>query len=129
MAFEKLETIIRSGRAGLPASIMLHGGSKSGRPAFIVNLSKEFAAQAAIGDGDKYDLLIGTDEEAGVIRLAPNATGLIAAQFNGKGGARFFCGHIERFGSEPREKEYCAAELVDDETGSIEITLPPWALA
>lgn len=127
MAFEKLETIIRSGRSGMPASVTLHGGSRSGRPAFIINLSKECAAQAEIFNGEKFNLLIGTGDDAGVVRLVPDAEGVISALTNGKGGVRFFCGHIARFGSGLREKEFCAAEI-DKEARCIEITLPAWAL-
>jgi hypothetical protein len=126
MAFEKLEIVVRSGRAGMPASVTLTGHA-SGRPGFLINLSKEFSEQMSIDAGDRFDLMIGTEDDLGTVRLVRDPDGLIEATLNGRGGAKFYCGHIERFGTEAREKHFCAAEF-DADTGAIEITLPPWAM-
>lgn len=60
------------------------------------------------------------------MRLVRSKAGLIVAAPISKGGAKFYCGHIERFGAEPQKKQFCAAEIVNADT--IEITLPPWAV-
>jgi hypothetical protein len=124
MAFEKLQHITASGRRGLPASVTLSG--RGGRPALKIALSMEFAARANFSAGAKFNLLIGADSDSGVVRLERDKAGIIVSQAMGKGGLQFFCGHIERFGGEPQEKQFCAAEIVDTDT--IEITLPPWAV-
>lgn len=124
MAFEKLEVVVAPSRKGLPASITLtcQGG---GRPAFSLALSQTFTAQAGFAAGEKFDLLVGTGDDQGVVRLVRNEDGLIEAQ-DAKGGLKFRAGHIERFGLAKRKKEYCAAEVVTFD--SVEITLPPWAM-
>lgn len=126
MAFEKLTTVIKSGRSGLPASVSLKGIRGGGRPPCVISLSKEFAEQAKIADEQKFDLLIGTGDEQGVVRLVRISNGLLPAKVGTKGGVAFYCGHIELFGSDAQDKQFCAAELVDADT--IEITLPPWAV-
>lgn len=95
-------------------------------PALKIALSQEFAAKAKFAAGEKFDLLIGADSEAGVVRLVRNNAGPVEAHTIGKGGLTFFCGHIERFGDAAQEKRFCAAEIIDAAT--VEITLPPWAL-
>jgi hypothetical protein len=127
MSFEKLEVLVASGRRGMPASVTLSGRDGGGRPALKIVLSASFATQAKISGGEKFDLLIGTGEEAGVVRLVRNVrAGILDARAMAKGGISFFCGHVERLGTEPQEKRFCAAEIIDADT--IEVTLPPWAL-
>ena len=100
--------------------------SEGGRPPCVISLSKAFAEQVRIADAEKFDLLIGTGDEQGVVRLVRAAGGILPASVGTKGGVAFYCGHIEQFGSEAQEKQFCAAEIVDADT--IEITLPPWAV-
>lgn len=128
MAFKKLMAISASGTSTnqWPASATLSvtGG---GRPALWISLAPYFAAEIKVKHGDKFDLLIGSDDDQGTVRLVPNPAGLLAARRNAKTtGVKFFCGHIERFGTEKSRKQWCAAEVVDG--GAIEITLPPWAM-
>lgn len=125
MDFEKLTTIIRSGRAGMPASVTLtcQGG---GRPACQIYLSAEFATAAKISAGEKFDLFIGTGDDAGAARLVRSDKGVLPARSIAKGGIKFFCGHIEQFPGEKREREFVMAEVIDADT--IEVVLPSWSV-
>jgi hypothetical protein len=125
MAFEKLQVVVASGRKGMPASVTLTCQGGGGRPACSIALSQAIVTQAAFAAGDKFDLLVGTGDDQGVARLARSADGLITAR-DAKGGLKFWAGHIERFGTDSKKKQWCAAEIVDADT--IEITLPPWAV-
>jgi hypothetical protein len=129
MAFEKLESIITGGGKGMPASIVVMGGGAL--PSLRIGLSKAFAGTAKIANGDKFDLLVGSGDERGVVRLVANTAGILKASEGAKGGFALYCGHVAQLGTDKRKKAYCAAELVDvDDRGplTIEITLPPWAL-
>jgi len=95
-------------------------------PSLRIALSKAFAERHELSNGDKFDLLIGTGDETGVVRLVRNTAGILNAAQGAKGGFTFFCGHVEQLGDQKRAKQYCAAEIID--AGTIEITLPPWAL-
>jgi len=124
MAFDKIEVLVTSGRAGLPASAKLdcRGG---GQPRLVLALQKHFIEAAwPVAAGERFDLLIGTAGEKGLLRLKRNETGVLRASIGAKGGATFNCGHIARFGDEPAAKEYCKAAVIDADT--VEIVLPPW---
>lgn len=129
MAFDKLEALVKSGRAGLPASVALSVMGKSGgggRPRCRVSFSAAFAAEAAIKDAERFDVLLGTGEQKGLLRLKRSKKGVAEAMTLPKsGGVSFNLGYIERFGSEPEERQYCNATLVDADT--IEVVLPSWA--
>ncbi len=124
MAFDRLETVVKSGRNGMPASVSLRS-NKGGRPGCYIGLSVAFAAELSIKASDKFDLLLGTGDKKGLIRLKRCERGIIAPKML-KGGAIFSCGFIERFGLEPEPKAFCHATAVDADT--IDITLPPWGL-
>ena len=124
MAFDRLETVVKSGRNGMPASVSLRS-NKGARPGCYIGLSVAFAGELSIKSADRFDLLLGTGDMKGLIRLKRCASGLIAPKML-KGGAIFSCGFIERFGTEPEPKQFCHAKLVDADT--IEIKLPAWGL-
>lgn len=124
MAFEQIAVLVKSNRAGMPASVSLsvRGG---GRPTCKVNLSKEFAGSFGLKKTDAFDLLLGTGGEKGLLRFKRSNTGIARPRIGKKGGATFHLGHIERFGTEPEPKQFCNAEAIDADT--IEIVLPKWA--
>ena len=95
-----------------------------GRPKLCVSLSKSFLVSFPVGKDERFDLLLGTGDKKGLLRLRRNAAGILQARIGKKGGASFHCGFIERFGAEPAEKEFCNASVIDADT--VEVVLPAW---
>ena len=77
MAFDRLEQAVKSGRNGMPASISLRA-SKSGRPGCYIGLSVAFSTDLSIKSADRFDLLLGTGDMKGLIRLKRCASGIVA---------------------------------------------------
>lgn len=75
--------------------------------------------------GELFDVLLGTGDQKGLMRLKRSKTGVAPAMITGKGGAVFRLGFIERFGTESERKQFCSATAMDADT--VEIVLPPWA--
>ena len=125
MAFEIVERIEKGGRNGRPASASLLDGAGGGRPTLRVSFTKAFLETFDVGDGERFKLLLGSDDDKNRIRLVRDQeTGVVAAHIGARGGASFNCGHFARFGDEAATKEFCDATIIDKDT--VEIVLPPW---
>ena len=126
MAFDKLESVSGLQRAiWRPVSVSLFARGNV-PPRFRITLSKLFVAKFAISEADSFDLLLGTGDQKGVIRLKRSKSGVLQPRLLKLGAATFNCGHIERFGTEPEKKQFCRSLIVDADT--IEIRLPPWGM-
>jgi hypothetical protein len=125
MPFDKIEVLVRGRRSGMPASVTL-SSIKGSRPRCIVGLSAAFLADFAIGEKERFAVLLGCGAEKHLLRFKRDKTGVVAPRMMMTGRAvTFNLGFIERFGTEPEKKQFCQARIVDKDT--IEITLPRWS--
>ncbi|MGJ5203608.1 hypothetical protein [Bradyrhizobium sp. HKCCYLR20261] len=122
MAFVK--HVNQRSRSTLPARVSLSGNGKAVLPCLRITFRASFAAEAQINAKDRFDLLCGTDEDLGVVRLQRDPDGACAPRLS-KVGASFRFTHVEQFGTVLHAAEKCAAELLSGNI--IEITLPSWA--
>lgn len=125
MTFDLIEVRVGTGKNGMPASARLTKMRGSRRPACHVSITKEFAAKIEAKGGERFELLIGTGEHRGFLRLRRRANGLAIARTMRGGDLHFNLGYIDRYPAEPHDKENCEAEVVDADT--IQIVMPAWA--
>jgi hypothetical protein len=122
MAFERLEVRATSGKKGMPASMSLscHGGSS--RPAAIVSLSAALVAEAGFDDESKFSIFIGTDDDAGRLRVTADEDGIVEPRAL-KGGALFLnLGYVPVIGVEPCKKQPAEASVIS--RGTVEVIIP-----
>lgn len=106
------------------ASVKLRARKTDGRPALIVSFRKKFieANPLPIAHQDRVDVLIGTGDSAGKLRLRKTkGKGCGAFRRTRLGGFTVDCGFISALPAERRPKAYVEAVIVD---GCIEVTLP-----
>ncbi|UFZ05485.1 hypothetical protein LQG66_03975 [Bradyrhizobium ontarionense] len=115
--------------SGLPAKVALvsNGGSKL--PCLTISFRAAFAAEAEIKSTDRYDLLVGTEEDKGVVLLKRSEDGLYTPRLT-EHLAVFRFPSFDKFGMTRHKQERCAAEIVNPEENLdlIEVTLPAWAV-
>jgi hypothetical protein len=122
MAFERLEVRNPSGAKGAPAAMSLscHGGSA--RPAALVALSKALCVEAGLSDKSKFDIFIGTDDDAGKLRIEAEKDGLVAPRALKGGGLLLNLGYVPVIGVEPCKKMPTEAAVI--ERGTVEVMIP-----
>ncbi|MDC7787994.1 hypothetical protein PQJ75_13945 [Rhodoplanes sp. TEM] len=130
MAFEQL--IIASPADAWDARVSLvclgTAARRSPKPSMTVMLSRALMARAKVYHEDRFDVLLGTGDDAGMMRLVRAKNGAAKGVVVGGGKAmKINCGHVARFGESAQPRQDCAVDLLAD--GAIEITLPRWALA
>jgi hypothetical protein len=122
MAFERLEVRAASGKKGMPASMSLscHGGSS--RPAAIVALSGALVGEAGYTSKSRFNVLIGTEDDKGRLRIVAEKDGIIEARPL-KGGAFFLnLGYVPLIGVEPARKRPTEASVISP--GTVEVAIP-----
>ncbi|WP_316171067.1 hypothetical protein [Bradyrhizobium sp. SZCCHNRI1058] len=125
MAFVK--HVDQRSRSALPARVALSSNGGSKLPCLRISLKASFAAEAQIKSTDRFDLMFGTDDDLGVVRLQRDADGTCAPRLS-KAAASFRFAHVEQHGTVLHAAEKCAAEIIKDkDVDAIEITLPSWA--
>ncbi|ACF01878.1 hypothetical protein Rpal_3376 [Rhodopseudomonas palustris TIE-1] len=129
MAFEEIEFVKTSkiNPDGLPVSVSLTKRASAKIPSLHIGLTQAFLAQIPFDTADRFKLLVGNGDDAGVIRLVRVEGGPLQITASAGLGARIHCGKTDRFGSEAQDKVFCAAEVIDG--NAIEIVLPDWAIA
>lgn len=126
MAFEKhIVTAAPVRRPELPVSVRLSKSGSLSKAYLMIGLKAKFAADAKMGGGDRFDLLIGSGDDLGVVQIVRGPDGQVAAKAS-KQVVTLNFRHVPRFGSTVRPREWCAADLVNADT--VEITLPSWAI-
>jgi hypothetical protein len=95
-------------------------------PTSSVIINRTIAARFAWVAGDRLEVLLGTDEQHGLIRLRKNEAGTatVHARNAGKNGGFFglMLGHIPAFVNRHENSQPCQFEMVED--GWVEIILP-----
>lgn len=108
----------------LPATMSLASARGGARPRCFIGLATEFVKEHRIVVGDRFQVLIGSGEHKGLLRLKRNkAKGIVSPKLL-KGGATFNLGHLPQLGMESHPRERCDARMVDADT--IEVRLPDW---
>lgn len=128
MPFVEYRVLAKSLAGGTGLSVSLQK-LKENPAKLSILLSSTVAAQFGWGKGDAIAVLLGTDEQHGLLRLrkAVDGTALVIER-NARGGPYFQVqlGHIGIFVDRKEDKRYCKFEEVDA-GGSVEIVLPKWA--
>jgi hypothetical protein len=125
MPFDVIE-IVSARRDQQPASVTLSKmGVKGARPRCTVAIIAALAAEFKASDKDRFEVMLGSGEHRGLLRLRKNKSGPIKPRALKGGGLFFNLGFIEQFGGAGQAKEFCEAAVIDPTT--IEVTLPAWA--
>jgi len=91
-----------------------------GKPSCVISLRAAFLASSGFGEAATYRAALGSDDDAGLIRIWPDATGPFTARETH--GARVLdLGHIAAFGARSHKCRRAVVEMVD---GAAVITLP-----
>lgn len=128
MAFEEISFLQTSkfNPSGLPVSMARTKRKTATVPSLQIGMTKDFFAKTGLAHNERFRLLVGAGDDAGVMKLIRDRSGPLTLVANELGGARLHCGKTDRFGTDAQEKTFCAAEVIHN--GEIEITLPFWAL-
>lgn len=125
MPFDVVEVRVKSGRTGLPASVRLSKRGGGGSPSCLVSINGAFSSQLKIKEKDRFELMLGSGEHRGLLRLKRKADGIIKPRMCKGSAVSFDLGYIERFGDEAEEKQYVRAQAIDADT--FEVVMPAWA--
>lgn len=121
MSFEIAESVIRSTiKIQYPVAVSLR--PTTGLPQLFVTLTQDFAVQAKIAPGERFELMIGSHQHKGLIMLVRDPDGRFVSYAGSKGGIRIYCGCVAKLGAIPRKRERCKVRIIAD--GEIEIRLP-----
>jgi hypothetical protein len=116
MAFERIE--IDEAKAKSSAGITITQNGK-----VVVALRKDVVAQVGFKAKDTFSALLGTDDDAGKLRILKAKDGVACARELARTGAFFFrLGMVPAIGVTPHKQRPIEARVVD---GGIEIDLPP----
>jgi hypothetical protein len=116
MAFERIEIAVDQPRKSAGITITQNGKT-------VVALRKDLVAQASFSVKDTFSAHIGTDEDAGKLRIVKDKAGVACARELKRTGAFFFrLGMVPAIGVTPHKQRPIEARLVD---GGIEIDIPP----
>lgn len=132
MPFEVYE--LQKPKARYGASLRIKRKKSSEMPGVMLGLKSEVIQEAGWTEDwpTHVELLIGTGEDNGKIRLVPAARGAYVKRIGGgRGniimrGAALDLGYVEPLGREERDKTSAVACILD--SGGIEIELPDWTL-
>jgi hypothetical protein len=127
MAFDKLQIAVRSPSSKgppLPASMSL--SSRISGPAVKVSLTPAFAKEGGIVAKSRFDVMIGTDDDAGKLRIIAAKGGSIASHIVEKsGGLGFYLGVVPAIGMSPHKRLRTDARVI--EPGCVEIDIPQFS--
>ncbi|TGN90898.1 helix-turn-helix domain-containing protein [Bradyrhizobium yuanmingense] len=116
MAFERLTIAV--GKAKQPAGLSI-----SARGNTVVAVSAELIKQAGFKANASFAVLLGTEDDAGKLRIVHDPDGVPCAREFKRTGAFFFkLGMVPAIGTLQRKQQRTGARLVD---GAIEIDIPP----
>lgn len=124
MSFVKLEkrVSVRDVKTGASMSMRVYRGSP--KPIAFLSLRSQFLEQTNFGKALQFDVSIGQDENAGKIRVVPNAKGIFPGRRLKHGGAVLIdLGHVPQFGDHEHKNQSADAIFVD---GAAIITIPQW---
>lgn len=127
MAFDLIDSIVSTGNERAPATVTLAFGKK-GTARCFVTVRPDLMAAIGATEKDRFEVLLGSGEHAGLLRLRRNAkTGIVSPISKTKKGGwfRFSLGHLKQLPNRGEKRQRCNAEAIDDRT--IEIVLPAWA--
>jgi hypothetical protein len=124
MAFEKLQIALRSSYAKgpmLPASMSL--SSRASGPSVKVSLTPAFAAEAGFSAKSRFDIMLGTDEDFGKLRIVAAKDGRVVSHtVERSGGLGFYLGVVPAIGMSPHARVRADARVI--EPGCAEIDIP-----
>ncbi|WP_316234633.1 hypothetical protein [Bradyrhizobium sp. SZCCHNR1020] len=111
---------VSASRSNVTVSFIVRKSSGS-RPHCQIGLRAPFLVKSGFGEAVAYRIAVGQGEDAGKIRLWPDATGVFTAR-KAHAARILDIGHIPPFGQRLHRARYAAVELID---GAAVITLPP----
>lgn len=115
MAFERI-TIVQ-GKAKATAGVTITQTGKT-----VIAVRKDLVAQAGFKAGASYNVLLGTDDDHGRIRIMLDKTGVPCARELKRTGAFFFnLGPVPAIGTTPTHQRPTEARLIE---GGIEVDIP-----
>ncbi|ODM71711.1 hypothetical protein [Bradyrhizobium elkanii] len=115
MAFERI-TIVQ-GKAKASAGVTITQTGKT-----VIAVRKDLVAEAGFKAGASYNVLLGTDEDHGKIRIMLDKAGVPCARELKRTGAFFFnLGPVPAIGTTPTHQRPTEARLID---GGIEVDIP-----
>ncbi|MCP1832800.1 hypothetical protein [Bradyrhizobium sp. USDA 4545] len=116
MAFERI-TIVQ-GKAKASAGVTITQTGKT-----VIAVRKDLVAQAGFKAGASYNVLLGTDDDHGKVRIMLDKAGVPCARELKRTGAFFFnLGPVPAIGTTPTHQRPTEARLVE---GGIEVDIPP----
>ncbi len=129
MAFERAKITVSSATTGTGIKVTLRK-TKSAPAAMIFSVKGEIATKLGWAEGDKLEVLIGTDGDHGLLRFRKNnSTGDAVVKFKRAMKAVTYAtinlGNQPRFIDRGEAGRWCQHEEVED--GYLEIVLPRWA--
>jgi hypothetical protein len=129
MGFERAKIVVNSATTGTGIKVTLRKGRYS-QASMIFSVKGDIALKLGWAEGDKLEVLIGTDGDHGLLRFRKNnSAGDAVVRFkNAMKGTRYASinlGHQPRFVDRAEGGRWCQHEEVDD--GYLEIVLPKWA--
>lgn len=126
MSFDIIEVRHKTGRNRAPASISLRIRKGGDLPACHIGLTRNLSALIALKRGDRMQVLVGTGEHKGLLRLRRDPEkGTAGTRPLGTGAFILNVGHIPHFGLVEVHRHPCEARALDAET--LEISLPDWS--
>ncbi|MBD8556324.1 hypothetical protein IFT84_17590 [Rhizobium sp. CFBP 8762] len=128
MGFERAKIIVKAASVGTGLKVTVSKrGSNPATIRFVA--SKPVATSFGWSDGDKLEVLIGTEGDHGLIRLRKNnSIGDVPVQFKRTAKGEWVSlslGHQPMFIDQAQEQAWCRFEQFED--GYVEIVLPRWA--
>lgn len=129
MGFERAKIVVNAAAVGTGIKVTLRKG-KSGPASMIFSVKGDIAQKLGWAEGDKLEVLIGTDGDHGLLRFRKNnSAGDAVVRFkNAMKGIRYASvnlGHQPRFIDRAEGGRWCQHEELED--GYLEIVLPKWA--
>ncbi|WP_457663672.1 hypothetical protein [Sinorhizobium medicae] len=129
MGFERARVVVNSATAGTGIKVTLRKGRYS-QASMVFSIKGDIAQKLGWAEGDKLEVLVGTDGDHGLLRFRKNnSAGDAVVRFkNAMKGTRYASinlGHQPRFIDRAEGGRWCQHEEVED--GYLEIVLPKWA--
>ncbi|MDQ0320019.1 hypothetical protein QO002_002157 [Pararhizobium capsulatum DSM 1112] len=129
MGFERAKITVSSATTGTGIKVTLRK-AKTGPASMIFSIKGDIAIKLGWAEGDKLEVLIGTDGDHGLLRFRKNnSAGDAVVKFKRAMKAITYAtinlGHQARFVDRSEAGRWCQHEEVED--GYLEIVLPRWA--
>ncbi len=128
MAFERAKIVIKQASTGTGVKVSL-AKVRGAQAKMKLSVNDALARTFGWADGDKLEVLLGTDEHHGIIRMRKNNSvgdAVVTYRKALHGGyVSIALGHQEMFIDRVEPAKWCQFERIDD--GYVEIILPTWA--